>query len=128
MKRVLAGRLTTVLVRQGHYAAEAEVSMEVSPLLAGDTDGSIKAARRIHQQADRPNLFVKIPGTPATSAIWGIDSFDQWGLELGKQLAQTTIAELIALDEPELDHDSSTNALIRRYRRPRDSRTVGTSA
>jgi len=40
------------------------VSMEVSPLLAGDTDGSIKAARQIHQQADRPNLFVKIPGTP----------------------------------------------------------------
>jgi transaldolase len=40
------------------------VSMEVSPLLAGDTDGSIAAARRIHQQADRPNLFVKIPGTP----------------------------------------------------------------
>jgi transaldolase len=40
------------------------VSMEVSPLLAGDTDGSIKAARQIHRQADRPNLFVKIPGTP----------------------------------------------------------------
>ena len=40
------------------------VSMEVSPLLAGDTDGSIKATRQIHQQADRPNLFVKIPGTP----------------------------------------------------------------
>ena len=40
------------------------VSMEVSPLLAGDTDGSIKAARNIHRQADRPNLFVKIPGTP----------------------------------------------------------------
>ena len=41
------------------------VSMEVSPLLAGDTEGSIAAARQIHQQADRPNLFVKIPGTPA---------------------------------------------------------------
>jgi transaldolase len=40
------------------------VSMEVSPLLAGDTQGSIEAARWIHQQADRPNLFVKIPGTP----------------------------------------------------------------
>jgi transaldolase len=41
------------------------VSMEVSPLLASDTRGSIRAARRIHQQAARPNLFVKIPGTPA---------------------------------------------------------------
>jgi transaldolase len=40
------------------------VSMEVSPLLAHDTAGSIEAAKRIHQQADRPNLFVKIPGTP----------------------------------------------------------------
>lgn len=40
------------------------VSMEVSPMLASDTRGSIEAARRIHQQADRPNLFVKIPGTP----------------------------------------------------------------
>ncbi|HUH00770.1 MAG TPA: transaldolase [Kofleriaceae bacterium] len=40
------------------------VSMEVSPLLASDTQGSIEAARQIHQQADRPNLFVKIPGTP----------------------------------------------------------------
>jgi transaldolase len=40
------------------------VSMEVSPLLAGDTGGSIDAAARIHRQADRPNLFVKIPGTP----------------------------------------------------------------
>ncbi len=40
------------------------VSMEVSPLLAGDTAGSIEAARQIQQQADRPNLFVKIPGTP----------------------------------------------------------------
>lgn len=40
------------------------VSMEVSPLLATDTAGSIRAARRIHDQADRPNLFVKIPGTP----------------------------------------------------------------
>lgn len=41
------------------------VSMEVSPLLANDTSGSIEAAARIHQQAKRPNLFVKIPGTPA---------------------------------------------------------------
>ena len=40
------------------------VSMEVSPLLAGDTQGSVDAAARIHKQADRPNLFVKIPGTP----------------------------------------------------------------
>jgi glucose-6-phosphate isomerase len=53
--------------------------------------------------------------------IWGIDSFDQWGVELGKQLARKTIDELTAKDEPELAHDSSTNTLIRRYRQLRDS-------
>ncbi len=52
--------------------------------------------------------------------IWNIDSFDQWGVELGKQLAKATIAELGATTEPLLKHDSSTNALIRRYRRLRD--------
>ena len=48
--------------------------------------------------------------------IWGIDSFDQWGVELGKELASRIVPELTAEDEPELAHDSSTNALIRRYR------------
>ena len=49
-------------------------------------------------------------------AIWGIDSFDQWGVELGKVLAKAIIPQLQAPEEPELDHDSSTNNLIRRYR------------
>ncbi len=49
-------------------------------------------------------------------AIWGIDSFDQWGVELGKELAKAIIPELSASREPKLHHDSSTNALIRRYR------------
>ena len=48
--------------------------------------------------------------------IWDIDSFDQWGVELGKVLAQRTVPELESEAEPELAHDSSTNALIRRYR------------
>jgi glucose-6-phosphate isomerase len=48
--------------------------------------------------------------------IWGIDSFDQWGVELGKALAKRIIPELENQAEPELHHDSSTNALIRRYR------------
>ena len=50
-------------------------------------------------------------------AIWGIDSFDQWGVELGKALAKAIIPELESDAEPELAHDSSTNALIRRYRK-----------
>jgi glucose-6-phosphate isomerase len=53
--------------------------------------------------------------------IWNIDSFDQWGVELGKALAQRIIPELKSDSEPELEHDGSTNALIRRYRRMRDA-------
>src|SRR5207253_4690132 len=49
--------------------------------------------------------------------IWDIDSFDQWGVELGKVLANRIIPELESAAEPELSHDSSTNRLIRRYRK-----------
>ena len=52
--------------------------------------------------------------------IWNINSFDQWGVELGKALAQRIIPELESTTEPKLEHDSSTNALIRRYRKLRD--------
>jgi glucose-6-phosphate isomerase len=53
--------------------------------------------------------------------IWQIDSFDQWGVELGKSLAQRIIPQLESATEPMLEHDSSTNALIRRYRKLRGS-------
>jgi glucose-6-phosphate isomerase len=49
--------------------------------------------------------------------IWRINSFDQWGVELGKALAKRIIPELQSTAEPKLGHDSSTNALIRRYRK-----------
>jgi glucose-6-phosphate isomerase len=52
-------------------------------------------------------------------AIWGIDSFDQWGVELGKALANRIIPELVRGPEPKLAHDASTNALISRYRKQR---------
>jgi glucose-6-phosphate isomerase len=55
-------------------------------------------------------------------AIWDIDSFDQWGVELGKVLAQRIIPELESETEPTLRHDSSTNNLIRRHRRLRNTR------
>jgi glucose-6-phosphate isomerase len=54
-------------------------------------------------------------------AIWNIDSFDQWGVELGKVLAQRIIPELESKAEPRLEHDSSTNSLIRRYRRLKET-------
>jgi glucose-6-phosphate isomerase len=54
--------------------------------------------------------------------IWGIDSFDQWGVELGKVLAKRMIPELESQQELTLDHDSSTNSLIRRYRNYKESK------
>src|SRR5450432_2215958 len=54
-------------------------------------------------------------------AIWNIDSFDQWGVELGKVLAQRIIPELESPEEPKLGHDSSTNNLIRRYRKYKEN-------
>jgi glucose-6-phosphate isomerase len=51
--------------------------------------------------------------------IWGVNSFDQWGVELGKELAQRIVPQLTVAGEPGLDHDSSTNRLIRRYRAAR---------
>jgi glucose-6-phosphate isomerase len=59
-------------------------------------------------------LYEHIVFTQGT--IWSVDSFDQWGVELGKALAQKIIPELESKDEPQLHHDSSTNNLIRRYR------------
>jgi glucose-6-phosphate isomerase len=60
--------------------------------------------------------------------IWGIDSFDQWGVELGKVLATRVTGELEADGEPQLEHDSSTNALIRRVRSARAGRGGGPSS
>jgi glucose-6-phosphate isomerase len=60
-------------------------------------------------------LYEHIVFTQGT--IWQIDSFDQWGVELGKALAQRIIPELESVSEPKLEHDSSTNTLIRRYRK-----------
>jgi glucose-6-phosphate isomerase len=59
-------------------------------------------------------LYEHIVFTEGT--IWSIDSFDQWGVELGNVLAQRTIPELENAEEPALHHDSSTNNQIRRYR------------
>jgi glucose-6-phosphate isomerase len=54
-------------------------------------------------------------------AIWNIDSFDQWGVELGKVLAQRIIPELESKDETKLAHDSSTNNLITYYRKTKET-------
>ena len=54
--------------------------------------------------------------------IWNIDSFDQWGVELGKVLAQRIVPELESETAPKLKHDTSTNNLIRRYRQLKEAR------
>src|SRR5262249_13189144 len=54
-------------------------------------------------------------------SIWNIDSFDQWGVELGKQLAQRIIPELESKEKPALSHDSSTNNLIYQYRKSKNA-------
>jgi glucose-6-phosphate isomerase len=64
-------------------------------------------------------LYEHIVFTQGT--IWEINSFDQWGVELGKVMAQQIIPELESAQEPELDHDSSTNTLIRKYRALKNS-------
>ncbi len=88
-------------------------------------------------EGNRPtNMIVAERLTPATlgklvalyehyvftqGVIWNVDSFDQWGVELGKVLAQRIIPELESTTEPTLNHDSSTNNLIRRYRRSKNA-------
>ena len=52
--------------------------------------------------------------------VWNVNSFDQWGVELGKILAKRIVPELESQSEPELNHDGSTNQLIRKYRELRD--------
>ena len=54
--------------------------------------------------------------------VWGIDSVDQWGVELGKVPGKRIAGEVMSEAEPDLAHDSSTTALIRRYRRSRNGR------
>lgn len=60
-------------------------------------------------------------GVFTQGVIWNIDSFDQWGVELGKVLAQRIIPELENAAEAVLNHDSSTNILIRRYRKLKET-------
>ena len=63
--------------------------------------------------------------TLTQGVVWGINSFDQWGVELGKSLATAIAPELSAPEPPVLNHDPSTNALITHYRKLRSHRANG---
>lgn len=89
----------------------------------GNHPSSTILARRLDPRTLGALVALYEHSTFVQGAIWDIDSFDQWGVELGKVLAKRIGAELAATKTPKLAHDSSTNALIRRYRRQR-----GTSA
>ncbi|HTA06484.1 MAG TPA: hypothetical protein VK774_08985, partial [Solirubrobacteraceae bacterium] len=102
---------------------EQEVRAEGTPehvvphrVMEGNRPSSVILAERLTPHSLGALVALYEHSVFTQGAIWGIDSFDQWGVELGKQLAKQIIPELLATDEPTLAHDSSTNELIRRYR------------
>jgi glucose-6-phosphate isomerase len=126
-------------LRDHHDILSSNVFAQAQALAFGKTDEQVRAdgtpeavvPHRV-MEGNRPtNVLLAEKLTPSIlgslvalyehsvftqGAIWDIDSFDQWGVELGKALAKAIIPELESESEPQLEHDSSTNALIRRYR------------
>jgi len=126
-------------LRDHHDILSSNVFAQAQALAFGKTEEEVRAERTpesvvAHRvmEGNRPtNVLLAEKLTPSIlgslvalyehsvftqGAIWGIDSFDQWGVELGKALARTIIPQLEGASEPQLAHDSSTNTLIRRYR------------
>jgi len=137
------GKPLNVLGRH-HDILVANVFAQAEALAFGKTPEQVKAegtpdwlvAHRVFQGNRPSNVILAEQSTPEAlgklvalyehsvftqGVVWGIDSFDQWGVELGKVLAQRIIPELESVQEPLLTHDSSTNNLIRRYRKLRDA-------
>jgi len=131
-------------VGRHHDMLLANVFAQTEALAFGKTADEVKAEgtpdwlvpHRVFEGNRPSNTLLLDALTPATlgrlvalyehsvftqGTIWQIDSFDQWGVELGKALAQRIIPELESGTEPKLEHDSSTNALIRRYRKLKGS-------
>jgi glucose-6-phosphate isomerase len=127
-----------------HDMLLANVLAQSEALAFGKTPEQVKAEgtpdwlvpHRVFQGNRPSNTILAERLTPATlgklvalyehsvftqGTIWGINSFDQWGVELGKALAQRIIPELESPTEPRLGHDSSTNTLIRRYRKLKEA-------
>ena len=88
----------------------------------GNRPSTTLLAQRLHPNTLGALVALYEHSVFVQGVIWNIDSFDQWGVELGKALAKRTAAEISSANDPELSHDSSTNALIRRYRRQREGR------
>ncbi len=126
-------------IRDHHDILMSNVFAQAEALAFGKTEDDVRAEgtaeaivpHRVFEGNRPTNVILVEKLTPHTlgtlvalyehsvftqGTIWGIDSFDQWGVELGKVLAKRIIPELESKREPKLTHDSSTNALIRRYR------------
>jgi glucose-6-phosphate isomerase len=97
---------------------EEGTSSELVPhrVFEGNRPSNTILAERLTPQALGSLVALYEHSVFTQGAIWSLDSFDQWGVELGKVLAKRIVSELQADSEPELAHDASTNALIRRYR------------
>jgi glucose-6-phosphate isomerase len=83
----------------------------------GNRPSNMILARRLTPETLGKLVALYEHSTFTQGVIWNVDSFDQWGVELGKVLAQRIVPELESQTEPSLNHDSSTNNLIRRYRK-----------
>jgi len=126
-------------IRDHHDILMSNVFAQAEALAFGKTEEEVRAEGTAEEvvphrvfEGNRPtNVILAETLTPHTlgalvalyehsvftqGTVWSIDSFDQWGVELGKVLATRIIPELESDSEPELAHDSSTNTLIRRYR------------
>jgi glucose-6-phosphate isomerase len=106
----------------------AEVEAEGTPawlaphrVFEGNRPSNVLLARRLDPATLGALVALYEHAVFTQGVVWGLDSFDQWGVELGKVLAQRIVPELEAPQEPALAHDASTNALIRRYRALRGS-------
>ena len=98
------GRRFAGLARAASHV-RGQPALEHAAARSADAGGAGQAGRAVRAQ-----VFTQ-------GVIWNVNSFDQWGVELGKVLAKRIIPELVDKQEPRLRHDSSTNALIRRYRK-----------
>jgi glucose-6-phosphate isomerase len=110
----------------GKTAQEVEAEGVSGPLVAHRTFAGNHPTTTIFAHQLTPETLGKLIALYehkvfVQGTIWNINSFDQWGVELGKMLARRIQPALASLSEPVLNHDSSTNTLIRRYRRQRTS-------